>query len=121
MFFNLEILTKHCNGNTSKMLEMLENYYYGRVPRNTKELSAFSKTSLSGTTWLPDPKAFFSSTVDIRYKRQYLILRSKQNIFILNEYGLDILDLSFYPDIDIKTISSNPLIQIDKNIINFKI
>lgn len=121
MFFDIDILTKQCKGDSITMLKMLENYYFKKIPRSSKDVYGFAKVRLKGYTWLPNPEKLFSSKADIRYKRQYLILRSKVNILMINEYGLDILDLSFYPDIDKESIRHNPLIEIKNNVLYFKI
>lgn len=120
MFFNLEKLQQQAQGDPNKMLKMLENYYYNRIPKNVLDSKNFSNTSLAGTDFILRPKQLFVSKVDPYYKLQYIILAAKRDYTFYKIYAVTYLDLSYFPDLDISKIRGNPLLEVIENKLYFK-
>lgn len=121
MFFDIEALRKQANDDPALMLKMLENWYYNKIPKNERDRKNFSKVHLSGDSWIKEPKRLFFSKVDPIYKYQYLILCSKRNHLDYRLYGIEYLDLSYFPDLNINKIKGNPLLEVKDNKLHFKI
>ena len=121
MFFNIETLRKQANDDPVLMLKMLENWFYNKIPKNILDSKNFSKVSLSGDCWLPNPKKLFYSKVDPNYKFQYLVLIAKMDYLHYKLYKIEYLDLSFYPDLNLNKIKHNPLMRVEDNKLHFNI
>jgi hypothetical protein len=121
MFFNISELTRQSKGNPEIMLKMLENYYFKRIPKNDYDKRFHARSSLAGKSFILNPEKLFSIKVDNSYKVQYLILAAKRDRLFYDQYGIDYLDLSFYPDLNIAAIRNNPLMTVSDNKIHFNI
>jgi hypothetical protein len=120
-FFNLETLEAETLGNPRLMIDALYMFY------NKKHIarSKYSKTkpirNLVGNSYLINPEAFFSdNTTDIIYKSQYIQLAGRRDYSLYKLFNQNYLDLSYFSDIDISKIKTNPLINITENKIHFK-
>ncbi len=77
--------------------------------------------NLAGSSFLLNPKKFFEDkTTDIIWKAQVIRLAGRRDYLQYKLYGHKFLDLSFFPDIELSNIRSNPLIKITENKIYFK-
>lgn len=121
MFFNLNLLRKQCSDDPNLMLRMLENWYYNKIPRNTLDSKNFSKVNLAGDSFILHPKRLFSSKVDPHYKMQYIILAGKRDYLHYKLYKVEYLDLTFFPDLNLDKIKSNPLMRVEDNKLIFLI
>jgi len=111
--------TTQCD--STKLVEILRLHFIRKsIPKNQ-----YSKIkpifNLKGNSFLINPAALFTdTTTDIVHKAQYIRLAGRRNYAIYKHYGYTYLDLSYYSDIDLNAIKSNPLLKITENKINFK-
>lgn len=112
LFFNLERLEKESKCDINKFMKILYLHHKGRL---------FKPYKLTGTSYLlnPDPLFLNSSKVDILYIVQYIRLAARRDYFLYKTYNVATLDLSYYPDINMSAIRSNPLLKIQDNQIFF--
>jgi len=121
LFFNILLLEQDTQCNPKLMVEKLKLWYSRkRVPKNYgTKIKPISK--LFGDSFLLNPEAFFSDlTTDIIYKSQYLQLAGRRNYIDFVHYGATYLDLSYFQDIDLDKLKTNPLLTIKNNKIHFK-
>lgn len=120
-FFNLETLEAETLGNPKQMVDALYLFYTKKqIPK-----SSYSKTkpirNLIGSSYLINPEAFFSDKItDIVYKSQYIQLAGRRDYGLYKVFNQRHLDLSYFRDIDLNKIKTNPLITITENKIYFK-
>ena len=121
LFFNLNLLENKTQCDPIKLVEQLRLHFIRKsIPKNQ-----YSKIkpifNLKGNSFLINPARLFTDTsTDIVHKAQYIRLAGRRNYAIYKHYGYTYLDLSFYSDIDLNAIKSNPLLKITENKINFK-
>jgi len=121
LFFNLSVLEAETLGNPRQMVEKLRLFYTKKqMPKNS-----YSKVkpirNLIGNSYLINPNGFFSdNTTDIIYKSQYIQLAGRRDYSAYKLYNVKYLDLSYFKDIDLDKIKTNPLITITQNKIYFK-
>jgi hypothetical protein len=121
LFFNLGILEAETLGNPKQMVEKLRLFYTKKqIPKNS-----YSKVkpirNLIGNSYLINPDGFFADNItDIIYKSQYIQLAGRRDYSAYKLYNVKYLDLSFFKDIDLDNIKTNPLITITQNKIYFK-
>jgi hypothetical protein len=121
LFFNLGILEAETLGNPKQMVEKLRLFYTKKqIPKNS-----YSKVkpirNLIGNSYLINPDGFFADNItDIIYKSQYIQLAGRRDYGAYKLYNVKYLDLSFFKDIDLDNIKTNPLITITQNKIYFK-
>lgn len=121
LFFNLGLLESETHCESTTLVETLRLHFIRKsIPKNK-----YSKIkpifNLKGNSFLINPAALFADTsTDIVYKAQYIRLAGRRNYAIYKHYGYTYLDLSFYSDIDLDAIKSNPLLKITENKIYFK-
>jgi len=121
LFFNLSVLEAETLGNPRQMVEKLHLFYTKKqMPKNS-----YSKIkpirNLIGNSYLINPNGFFSdNTTDIIYKSQYIQLAGRRDYGAYKLYNVRYLDLSYFKDIDLDKIKTNPLITITQNKIYFK-
>lgn len=114
LFFDLNNLEAESCNNYTKFITLLHNHYQGRLPKST------TKRTLHGKSFLLNPEPLFArSTVDILYKIQYIKLAARRDYAMYKLYNFAGLDLSYFPDIDIDKLRTNPLLLIDNNTIQF--
>ncbi len=117
--FDVNKLFNYCGNDNIKLLKVIENYYYKRIPKNYLDRKNFFNGSLKGTSYLLNPLGLFNSKTDSAYKVQYLALAGRRDFMLHAEYGISYLDLSFWPDIDLNKLKGNPLIEVKNNQIHF--
>lgn len=121
LFFNLSVLEAETLGNPRQMVEKLRLFYTKKqMPKNS-----YSKVkpirNLIGNSYLINPNGFFNdNTTDIIYKSQYIQLAGRRDYSAYKLYNVKYLDLSYFKDIDLDKIKTNPLITITQNKIYFK-
>jgi hypothetical protein len=117
-YYNIEKLLKASKNDPILTFKMLENYYYKVVPKSRKALKYTANLS-EGNNFLINTEKLLDSPVDINHKFQYLLLTSKRDILMYAEYGCTYLDLSYWPDLLVDRIKSNPLLNITQTKIHF--
>jgi len=121
LFFNLGILEAETLGNPKQMVETLRLFYTKKqIPKNS-----YSKVkpirNLIGNSYLINPDGFFADNItDIIYKSQYIQLAGRRDYSLYKLYDVKYLDLSYFKDIALDNIKTNPLITITQNKIYFK-
>ncbi len=112
LFFNLETLEAQCKGDYGKFITYLHLHLQRRL---------FKPFNLHGLSFLLNPEPLFrkDNKVDILYKIQYIKLAARRDYGLYKLYGQKTLDLSYFPDINISAIRTNPLISIKNNQIFF--
>lgn len=121
LFFNLSVLEAETLGNPKQMVEKLRLFYTKKqIPKNS-----YSKVkpirNLIGNSYLINPEGFFTDNItDIIYKSQYIQLAGRRDYSLYKLFNVKHLDLSYFKDIDIDNIKTNPLITITQNKIYFK-
>ncbi len=121
MFFDLNKLQKESGNDPNLMLKMLENWYYNKMPKNFLDSKNFAKVSLHGDSFILHPQKLFASKADQYYKLQYIVLAAKRDYLFYKLYGIEYLDLSYFPDLNLDKIKGNPLMSVDGNKLNFNI
>ncbi len=122
LFFNLDTLEQDTHGDPEYLVQALYKFYKGRhIPKHSQEQYKPLKRLKAGTSWLLNPEDFFNDkTVDSAYRAQYIRLAGRRDYQQYKIYGTKSLDLTLYPDINYKVISTNPLLTIANNQIYFK-
>ena len=121
LFFNLSVLEAETLGNPKQMVEKLRLFYTKKqIPK-----SSYSKVkpirNLIGNSYLINPDGFFADNItDIIYKSQYIQLAGRRDYSLYKLFNVKYLDLSYFKDIDLDNIKTNPLITITQNKIYFK-
>jgi hypothetical protein len=121
LFFNLSLLEADTLGNPRQMVEKLHLFYTKKhLPKNS-----YSKVkpirNLTGSSYILNPAEFFADNITgIIYKSQYIQLAGRRDYSLYKLFNQKYLDLSYFKDIDINNIKTNPLITITQNKIYFK-
>ncbi len=116
LFFNWKNLVKESNNNPIKILEMLADF-----KKQDKILKPGLRNKLIGNSYLLNYEELFADkSTDILYKYQYLLLAAKRDYSLFKLYGMKSLPLSYYPDINIGSIRTNPLLTVTNTEITFK-
>lgn len=120
-FFNLSILEADTQCNPLLMVEKLRLYYLKkRIPKNNST-KIKPIVNLVGNSFLINANDFFNdTTTDVTYKSQYLQLAGRRDYSSYKFYGITYLDLTYFKDIDLQKIKTNPLLTITENKIYFK-
>lgn len=123
LFFDINKLERRSNGDYVTMVQLLEVYYLGYIPRSVpSKISRISIAGLRGPSFLLNPIELFNSVADMAHKAQYIRLAALRSFFIYKIHRFTGLDLSLYPDVSLKLISNNPLLYLTDNNskLNFK-
>ena len=121
LFFNLALLEAETLGNPKQMVEKLRLFYNKKhMPKN-----GYSKVkpirNLNGNSYLLNAEKLFADNItDIIYKSQYIQLAGRRDYSLYRLFNVKYLDLSYFKDIDLDKIKTNPLITITQNKIYFK-
>lgn len=122
LFFNLELLMRVTADDTAYTIEAL---------RKLQEKILLPKSKLAkhkpipglggGYSYLLNPEDLLKDkSTDILFKSQYIQLAGRREYLEYKLYRNKYLDLSFFPDIDVNKLKSNPLLSINDNRIYFK-
>lgn len=119
-FFNLENLEKESCNNSTTFMNILDTIFYKKLPSKRKGIKPI-KLNMHGSSFILNLEPLLKlSTVDTSHIVQYVKLCGKRDYSMYKMFGVKTLDLSYYPDINLKAIKSNPLLQIAKSEIHFK-
>lgn len=115
LFFNWEKLVKEAKGDPLKVVELLKAFHTGCIMKYAQ------RQKLVGNSFLLNPDPILNNkTDDILYVYQYLNLAALRDYGFYKLYGLRSLQLSFYPDIKLGSITHNPLLNVTNQEIHFK-
>lgn len=115
LFFNLDTLEKTARTSV-EFISLLGNHYHKRLPTRKEPRKA---VSLKGESFILNPEPLFSTKVDSGYVVQYIKLAAKRDYGLYKHYGTKSLLLSYYPDINLEAIKTNPLLVITDSEIHF--
>lgn len=114
LFFNLEKILRLSKNTPSKTVEILQEMVYDNPYSNVK-------ARLNGSSYLINPeKLLKDKTTDILYIHQYILLAARRDYSHYKLFGVKSLPLSYYPDINLSSIRTNPLLNVTNQQINFK-
>lgn len=114
LFFNIEKVSKTAKNSPVKILQVLKDM-------NDRNPITKYYNLLSGNSFLLNPVALFNNkTTDIMYIYQYVLLASKRDYAHYKLFGVKSLPLSYYPDIKLDSIRTNPLLNVTNTEIIFK-
>ena len=121
LFFNISLLEQDTQCNPKLMVEKLKLWYSRKRIPKSYDAKIKPISNLFGDSFLLNPESFFSDTnTDIAYKSQYLQLAGRRSYNDYKLYGATYLDLSYFEDIDLDKLKTNPLLAIKQNKIYFK-
>lgn len=122
LFFNLSILEEDTYGNYDYLVTALEYFYKGiTIPKNRRSKFKPLTRLRKGSSFLLRPDLLFNDkTVDNIYKSQYIKLAGRRDFINFSVNNDKSLHLSYYPDINLSAIKTNPLLAISNNKLYFK-
>lgn len=75
---------------------------------------------MPGTSFILNPDPLFKiKDVDINYIVQYIKLAARRDYWLYKQAGVKSLQLSYFPDVRMEVIKTNPLLKITKTEIFF--
>ena len=121
LFFNLGNLEKEAANDPIKFLAVLEYHYRGSIPSSAKSKYKPSKLPLKGYSFILNPEPIFNiHNIDINYLVQYIKLAGMRDWALYKTHKLITLDISFFPDLNLAKIKSNPILNVLNKQILFK-
>lgn len=121
LFFNLETLEREAAGDINKFIALLNYHCYGSIPSSNKTKYKPSKIPLHGKSFILNPDPILkSSPLETAYLVQYIKLAARRDYFLYRTHGVITLDRSYFPDLLIENIKTNPLLTIEPTLIKFK-
>ncbi len=117
-FFNLTTLEKISDNNPVIFMDVLKSFYYKKLPSYRKPLK-YSNKEMVGSSFLINPEPLFKSKVDVLYIIQYVKLAARRDYTLYKFYNYKALNLSYFPDIKLNSIKTNPLLKITETEIFF--
>lgn len=120
-FFNLENLERESCDNSVNFVRILDTIYHKKLPSKRKGVKPV-KLDMRGKSFILNLKPLLEEAkrVDTAYIVQYVKLCARRDYTMYKLYGIKSLQLSYYPDINIEAIKTNPLIHITQSEIYFK-
>lgn len=121
-FFDYEKLLKEADGNAIRMLEVLRFKVHPEWARSSKDMVLVAKAKrIVGKSFAINLEALIKDLgTDPLYKQQYLLLASKRDFTLYRQHRELGLPLSYFPDLDLNKIRSNPLLVVRNNNLYFK-
>jgi hypothetical protein len=115
-FFNLENLEKESCDNATRFISILDMLYNRKLPSKRKGLKPI-KLDMRGKSFILNLKPILDlkKQIDPIYIVQYVKLCSLRDYTLYKIYGMKSVQLSYYPDINLEAIKTNPLITITKS------
>ena len=120
LFFDLNELIKQSNGSDSKLVWLLYKWWRDKNTLPRRGDKHILRKPLNGVSWLINPEPIFERTLDQTYVAQYIQLAALRDITLYKQFGKTSLLRSYFVDIDINNIKTNPLLEITDSEINFK-
>lgn len=121
LFFNLNNLEKEAGNDPVKFVALLEYHYKGNLPKSRSVKYKPSKLPLAGYSFILNPgPVFHLDAYDVGYVVQYIKLCAMRDYAHYKFHGVRYLDTTYFPDLNINNIKTNPLLKLAHNQINFK-
>lgn len=122
LFFNLHTLEEDTLCDPIYMVVALHKFYKGqKFPKNSRETYKPLTRLKAGSSYLLNPADFFDDKgSDPIHKAHYIRLAGRRDYQLYKQYGIKSLDLTLYPDLDLRAVSSNPLLTIANKQLHFK-
>lgn len=121
LFFNIENLETEARSNSNRFMLLLETLYVNKLPKTQRGLNLY-KLPLNGSSFILNPAPLFDKRykhIDVNYKVQYVKLAGRRDYGFYKYHGITSLQLSYFPDIILENIKTNPLLDITKTEIKF--
>jgi hypothetical protein len=121
LFFDLNLLEKAADKDMKKFVAILYAFYYKKLPSRRKGALYVKKLNIGGFSFLLNPDPLFTlKNIDIAYIVQYIKLAARRDYNLYKYYKVKSLPLSYFPDINMQAIRTNPLLNITNTEIFFK-
>ena len=122
LFFNILILEQETLSDPDYMVQALKFHWQKRtIAKHKHSVYKPIKKSLAGSSFLLNPTDFFKDkTTDIRYLAQYLRLCGRRDYQLYKSHHIKYLDLTYFSDLNLHALESNPLLEITNKQIKFK-
>lgn len=121
LFFSLEKLQKEAGQDPVKFVALLEYHYRGNLPKSKFTKYKPASIPLTGYSFILNPgPVFHLGNYDVNYVVQYIKLCAMRDYANYKFYAVRYLDVTFFPDLNIDKIKTNPLLKLAQNQINFK-
>lgn len=121
LFFNLQNLELEAQSNPEKLVALLTHHYEGKTLPSRNQKYKPSKRSLKGNSFILNPgPILYNRDLDSAYLSQYIKLAGRRDLSMFKLYKVISLDTSFYPELNLQSIKTNPLLNISNNLIQFK-
>lgn len=122
LFFDLHTLESETKNDANYLVQALYYFYKGIfIPPNLYAKYKPIQKLRKGSSFLLKPDELFSDkSTDNVLKAQYIKLAGRRDFISYKTNNDRSLHLSFYPDINLQAIKTNPLITIIKNRVHFK-
>ena len=121
LFFNLELLEKEAQTDQLKFLALLEYHYRGSIPSKTNCKYKPCVKSLRGYSFILNPEPLFNQDgMNSVYLVQYVKLAGRRPWSLYKLHGQKALEISYFPDLNLAKLKSNPLLNITNKLIYFK-
>lgn len=121
LLFNLFKLEQATQCDPEKLVKTLELWFNKKIIPKNRYTKVKPILDLVGNNFLLNPAPLFADkTTDIAFRAQYIRLAGRRDYYQYKYYNSLYLDLSYFLDIDIDAIKSNPLLTIETNKIHFK-
>lgn len=102
VFYSMPKLLKLSSGNIDKILSMIK------------------ENKIKGDSYILNLDRLLDSRAEKSHKVEYIFLASFRNYADYILLGIDYLDITYIPDIDVRKIRGNTLISLENNKIIFK-
>ena len=121
LFFNLETLQREAGNDPEKLIALLEYHYKNTLPKHRFVKYKPSKVPLTGYSFILNPGPVFNlRDHDVNYVVQYIKLCAMRDYAHYKFHGIRHLDTTYFPDLNIDKIKTNPLLKLATKQINFK-
>jgi len=122
LFFDILVLEQETLCDPDYMLQALRFHWQKRtIAKHKHSVYKPIKKSLAGSSFLLNPEGFFTDkTTDIRYLAQYLRLSARRDYTLYKTHRIKYLDLTYFSDLNLLALESNPLLEITNKQIKFK-
>lgn len=120
IFFNLQLLLAKAKTD-KQIVEAVYNMFIGKTIRKNQADNSLIIPSLKyGNSFLLKPDKLFNRNLSDVYVSQYIQLAGRRSYSLYKGYGMRYLDLITYPDIILRNIKHNYLLNIVDDKIYFK-
>jgi hypothetical protein len=114
LFFNLNKVMKEAKESPISVVRILNDMH-------TDNPITRLKRRLSGNSFLLKPEQLLNDkTTDILFIYQYILLAARRDYSHYKLFGEKSLPLSYFPDINLSSIRTNPLLKVTNTEITFK-